>query len=386
MEFSKRTQTHKSNIFLVLNQLRTQVEADGFEVIDLSVGTPDLPPDDFVLAELSGRALDPENYKYSLKDLPQLKQAVANWYSRRYGVSLEENEIMSVNGSQEGIAHLAFPICNPGDIVLVPNPGYPIFSHGPALAGAKLVEYSLLEENDYQIDFDGIDEEIARAAKMIIISYPNNPVCAIAKPDFFAKLVDFCRRYDILAVHDNAYSELVHGVQGTGSFLAQPGAKEVGIEFNSLSKSYNLSGMRVSFCLGNAEVIKHFSALRSQIDYGMFYPCQYAAIAALNGSQDILARNRDEYSQRRLILHNGLKEIGWESKMSLGTMFSWLKIPQGFKNSQEFVIELIKKAHVCCVPGDAFGTLGEGYVRMALVQSPEKIKQAVANIGNMLKG
>jgi len=382
MKFSLRIEQSGSNILQQLEQKRKELAANGEDVINLSVGTPDLPPDRFVMNVISEACRDSENFKYSLGDMPALVDAVVGWYDRRYNVKLERDEVTSVNGSQEGISHIAFPICDVGDIVLVPNPGYPIFSYGPFLAGAQLVTYDLLKENDYLIDFASIDEDTARKAKMIVVSYPNNPVTAIANEDFFERLVAFAKKYDIVVVHDNAYSELVYDTPPCMSFLSVKGAKDVGIEFNSLSKSYNLTGCRISFAVGNKEVIDRFKSLRSQIDYGIFYPIQLGAVAALNGPQDILERNRAAYKERRDLLCSGLCEIGWNVPTSVATMFTWFPIPPKFNDSYDFTVKLLEKSGVICVPGGSFGELGNKYVRMALVQNTDTIKRAILNIKN----
>ena len=368
------------NIFAKLDERRAQLEAMGRDVINLSIGTPDLPPDEAVLHVLSEASQDPRNLKYSLGDTFELLSAVIGWYRRRYGVHLEEQEITSVYGSQEGLAHIAFPLCNPGDIAIVPTPSYPIFAFGPLLAGAEIYETPLLEENDYLVDFESIPAETARRAKMIIISYPNNPVTATAPPAFYEKLVDWAKTYNVAVVHDNAYSEIVFDGNPGGSFLAVPGAMDVGVEFNSLSKAYNLTGMRIAFAMGNADIIHQFMRIRSQIDYGISFPVQIAAAAALNGPQDVLARNLAEYERRRDALCGGLRSIGWDVKDSPATMFVWTRIPPGFKNSMDFVLALLDQTGVACVPGSSFGKAGEGYVRLALVQPVDVLQEAVQRI------
>lgn len=368
------------NIFSKLDERKAQLEAMGREVINLSVGTPDLPPDESVLEVLSKASQNPANLKYSLGDTFELLSAVIGWYRRRYGVRLEEQEITSVYGSQEGLAHIAFPLCNPGDIAIVPTPSYPIFAFGPLLAGAEIYETPLLEENDYLVDLESIPEETARRAKMIIVSYPNNPVTATAPPSFYEKLVDWAKTYDVVVVHDNAYSEIVFDGNPGGSFLAVPGGMDVGVEFNSLSKAYNLTGMRIAFAMGNAEIIHQFMRIRSQIDYGISFPVQIAAAAALNGPQDVLARNLEEYERRRDALCGGLRSIGWNVRNSPATMFVWTRIPPAFKTSMDFVLALLDETGVVCVPGSSFGKAGEGYVRLALVQPVKVLEEAVRRI------
>lgn len=370
-----------SNIFNRLDEKKREILSAGGDVINLSIGTPDFAPDRHVLQAVSEAALRPENYKYSLGDTPALQEAVRDWYARRYGVALERDEIMSVCGSQEGIAHVAFPLIGAGDLILAPDPGYPIFTFGPMMAGAEIGLVPLREENGYLMDFDAIDPAVADKARAIVVSYPNNPTTAVADVPFYERLVAFAKRHDIIVIHDNAYSDLMlDGRQGM-SFLSVPGAKEVGIEFNSLSKTYNLTGMRVSFALGNRDVIGKFFAFRSQIDYGMFYPAQAGAVAALTGPQEIVERNRAGYRARRDALCGGLRRIGWEVADAPATMFVWAKIPPHYPSSAQFVMELMEKTGVICVPGESFGELGQGYVRFALVVPPARMEEAVRRIG-----
>lgn len=388
MQFIRAGEPAESNIFNRLDERKCALLASGMDVINLSIGTPDFQPDAHVMEAVSRAALDPEQYKYSLNETRALLDAVQDWYKRRYDVVLADDEIMAVCGSQEGIAHVCFPFAGPNDIILAPDPGYPIFSFGPMMARATVALYPLRPENSWQLDFADIPEDVADRAKAMVVSYPNNPTTAVADRAFYERLVTFAREHNIIVIHDNAYSDLLlNGQQGL-SFLSTPGAKEVGIEFNSLSKTYNLTGMRVSFALGNRDVISRFRAFRSQIDYGMFYPIQAGAVAALTGPQDIVARNRAGYMARRDALCGGLRRIGWDVPDAQGTMFVWAKIPEKYTSSVDFVIELMEKTGVICVPGSAFGAQGEGYVRFALVVPPERMEQAVRRIdeSGMLKG
>ena len=388
MQFLKAGEPAESNIFNQLDERKRALLQSGKDVINLSIGTPDFQPDSHVMEAVSRAALDPGQYKYSLNETRALLDAVQDWYKRRYDVTLADDEIMAVCGSQEGIAHVCFPFAGPNDLILAPDPGYPIFSFGPLMAGATVALYPLKEENNWLLDFADIPEDIADRAKAMVVSYPNNPTTAVADRAFYERLVTFAREHNIIVIHDNAYSDLLlNGEQGL-SFLSIPGAKEVGIEFNSLSKTYNLTGMRVSFALGNREVISKFRAFRSQIDYGMFYPIQAGAVAALTGPQDIVARNREGYMARRDALCGGLRSIGWDVPDAQGTMFVWAKIPDRFASSVDFVVELMEKTGVIGVPGSAFGAQGEGYVRFALVVPPERMAEAVRRIdqSGILKG
>lgn len=377
ISFAQRMELFQAGIFNVLDDKKREMEQAGRKVYNLSIGTPDFRPDQHVMEALAQAALIPENYKYSLTERPELVEAVQNWYHRRYGVELAKDEIMSVYGSQEGLTHIGLAICDPGDVVLVPNPGYPIFEMGPFLCGAKPVYYDLRPENGYLPDLDSIPEEVARNAKMMVVSYPANPVCVAAPRSFYERLISFARKYQILILHDNAYSEIIYDGREGSSFLSLPGAKEVGVEYNSLSKTYNLTGARISFVLGNRDVIQKFRTLRSQIDYGIFLPIQFAAIAALNGPQDSVRRNCAEYQARRDALCGGFRSIGWNVPDSQGSMFVWAPLPGGYTNSVEFCFELLERTGLLCTPGSAFGTLGEGHVRFALVQPPEVMREIV---------
>lgn len=380
IEFSNRVDRFGSNIFNTLNEYKKEREELGLPVYNFTVGTPDFKPDSFVMEAVSKAALDPENYKYSLCDSPELIESVIGWYQRRYQVSLTSQEITSVSGTQEGMTHIGLALCNYGDTVLVPNPGYPIFEIGPYLSGAKIEYYELLPENNYLPDFSSISEEVAKKAKLMIVSYPANPVCATAPASFYEELIAYAKKYEIVIVHDNAYSEIIYdGAKGI-SFLSFPNAKEVGVEFNSLSKTYNITGIRISFLLGNAEIIHKFKTIRSQFDYGTSYLVQKAAIAALNGPQDSVAVNCKEYERRRDALCEGLETLGMQVTKSAGSMFVWARIPSGYTDSIDYCKKLFHKTGILCTPGSSFGTLGEGYVRFALVLPVDTINNIFSEL------
>lgn len=380
MEFSNKYGNIKENILVELDTKSKDMISKGEEVINLSIGTPDIPPADFVMKAVSDAFKNPENFKYGITESKELLDAVCYWYKNRYGVSLEHKNIVAVNGSQEGIAHIAFPICNKGDIVLVPDPCYQIFAFGPTMADVELHYMPLLKENDYIIDLDAISEDVAKRAKMMVVSYPNNPTTATAPREFYEKLVAFAKKYDIIVIHDNAYSELVYDDEPGLSFLEIEGAMDVGIEFNSLSKSYNLTGLRLSFAVGNEEILKRFRVFRSQIDYGMCMGVQIGAITALTGDQQYVADVREEYKKRRNTLVKGLNSIGWKVPETKSTMFAWLPIPPKYTSSLKFSLDLLEKAGVLVVPGASFGELGEGYVRAALVQNCSILERAIDKI------
>lgn len=374
IEFSERANRFGENIFNILNDRKNERLKAGKAVYNFSVGTPDFKPDDYIMEALSKAALEPDNYKYSLGDTKELLEAVIHWYQRRYNVTLTAGEITSVAGTQEGMTHIGLALLNPGDTVLVPNPGYPIFEIGPYLCGANIEYYDLLPENNYLPDLTSIPEDIVEKAKLIIVSYPANPVCAVAPASFYEELIAFAQKHQIVIVHDNAYSEIIYdGAKGT-SFLSFPGAKEVGVEFNSLSKTYNITGIRISFLLGNPKIIQKFKTIRSQFDYGTSYLVQKAAIAALMGPQDKVEKNRREYEQRRDALCAGLERLGMKVNKSAGSMFVWAKIPEGYDSSNDYCMKLFDETGILCTPGSSFGSLGEGYVRFALVLPVDTIQ------------
>lgn len=381
MEFAKRMERLETGIFSKLAEIKANRLAEGKSVVDLSVGTPNIPPSETIVNTLLEAAADRGNYVYAISDLPELREAVATWYERRYGVTLDPmHEVISLLGSQEGLSHISLAVADEGDVVLVPDPCYPAFADGPRIAGAELYFMPQRPENGYIIDLDEIPEDIARRAKLIIVSYPNNPTTAVAPPEFYRKLIAFAKKYDIWVLHDNAYSELVFdGVYG-GSFLAYEGAREVGVEFNSLSKTYGLAGARIGFCVGNRDLVGKLAKLKSNTDYGMFIPFQKAAAAAITGDQSCVITTREAYEHRRNVLCDSLTAIGWPVNRSPSTMFVWAKIPEKFDDSETFAMELVRRAGVIVTPGSAFGPSGRDHVRLALVQDEDKIHEAVAAI------
>jgi LL-diaminopimelate aminotransferase len=377
MHFSERMNRFGEGIFSKLLDLKKEKEEKGEEVIDLSVGTPNIPPANHIRQALCEAAAKPENYTYAIQDKKELLEAVAIWYNRRYKVTLDPNlEICSLLGSQEGLAHISFSMIDEGDLVLVPDPCYPIFANGPLLAGASLFYMPQRKENHYVIDFSDIPEDDAKKAKFMLVSYPNNPTTAMAPNSFYEELIAFAKKYEIMVIHDNAYSELVFDGKTCGSFLQFKGAKEVGVEFNSLSKTYGMAGARIGFCIGNKEMVEKLKTLKSNLDYGMFLPIQEAAIAAITGDQSCVKDTKSAYERRRDVLCDSFNKIGWKMGPPEATMFVWAKIPDGFPDSMTFAMELMEKTGVLVTPGSAFGKLGEGYARLALVQDEEKLYRA----------
>ena len=381
MQASQRLDRFGAEVFASLNNKLLALKAQGKTIYNMSVGTPDFKPYDHVVEALTQAAKDPEMWKYALRDLPELKQAVCDYYERRFGVSgITPSMVQSCNGTQEGVGHLGLALLDPGDTILVPDPCYPVFEAGAKIADAKLEYYPLVAEHNYLPYVAGIDPEVADRAKYMIVSLPANPVGSVGTPEIYEEIIAFAREHDLLIVHDNAYSDIVFDGEPGGSFLQYPGALEVGVEFFSLSKSFNVTGARIGFLVGREDVVSAFAKLRSQIDFGMFFPIQKAAIACLNGPRDEVEAQRLKYQERRDALCDGLEGLGWERPNAHGSMFVWAKLPGGRTDSMTFCEELMEKAGVVVTPGVSFGPSGEGHVRMALVLPPDQIALAVEAI------
>lgn len=381
MQASQRLDRFGAEVFASLNNKLLALKAQGKTIYNMSVGTPDFKPYDHVVEALTQAAQDPEMWKYALRDLPELKQAVCDYYERRFGVSgITPSMVQSCNGTQEGVGHLGLALLDPGDTILVPDPCYPVFEAGAKIADAKLEYYPLVAEHNYLPYVAGIDPEVADRAKYMIVSLPANPVGSVGTPEVYEEIIAFAREHDLLIVHDNAYSDIVFDGEPGGSFLQYPGALEVGVEFFSLSKSFNVTGARIGFLVGREDVVSAFAKLRGQIDFGMFFPIQKAAIACLNGPRDEVEAQRLKYQERRDALCDGLEGLGWERPNAHGSMFVWAKLPGGRTDSMAFCEELMEKAGVVVTPGASFGPSGEGHVRMALVLPPDQIASAVEAI------
>lgn len=381
MQASQRLDRFGAEVFASLNNKLLALKAQGKTIYNMSVGTPDFKPYDHVVEALTQAAQDPEMWKYALRDLPELKQAVCDYYERRFGVSgITPSMVQSCNGTQEGVGHLGLALLDPGDTILVPDPCYPVFEAGAKIADAKLEYYPLVAEHNYLPYVAGIDPEVADRAKYMIVSLPANPVGSVGTPEIYEEIITFAREHDLLIVHDNAYSDIVFDGEPGGSFLQYPGALEVGVEFFSLSKSFNVTGARIGFLVGREDVVSAFAKLRSQIDFGMFFPIQKAAIACLNGPRDEVEAQRLKYQERRDALCDGLEGLVWERPNAHGSMFVWAKLPGGRTDSMAFCEELMEKAGVVVTPGASFGPSGEGHVRMALVLPPDQIALAVEAI------
>jgi aspartate/methionine/tyrosine aminotransferase len=374
-----------ASIFQEVADRKQEAIKKGIDVIDLSVGSPDLPPPSFVVDTLVKHANDETKYGYTLKGISEFHDAVCYFYKERYSVDLDpEKEVLQLMGSQDGLAHLATALINPGEYVLVPDPGYPIYEASVTIAGGEIYPMPLVAENKFLPILEDIPLDVLGKTKMMILSYPGNPVTALADKNFFEKVIRFAKKHNILVVHDFAYSEMIFDNHPQISFMSIPGAKEIGIEFNSLSKTFNMAGCRIGYVVGNEQVIKILGTFKSHIDYGIFYPIQLAAVTALTSDYCNLQEQVKIYENRRDALITGLEKSGWHVAKSPATMFVWAKIPDGWK-SRTFAFELINKTGVAVVPGDAFGKLGEGYVRIALVQPPERLLEAAERIHEFLK-
>ena len=386
MQRAARMNSLNSAIFSEMTYIKQQVESENIEVINLGIGSPDRDPAPHIIKAMEKALYKSGNYTYPITGKPELHQALAKWYSERFGVKLDpENEVLVLMGSQDGLGHIAMAYIDPGDIALVPDPGYPIYAASILLAQGEIYPMPLLEQNDFLPDLDSIPPGIANKAKIMWLNYPNNPVAAVADNKFFGKVVEFARKYDILICHDVAYSELAYDGYKPVSFLETPGAKDVGIEFYSVSKTYNMAGCRCGFAVGNAEVLKALACIKSNIDYGVFSVVQEGAIAALTGPQDAVTENALIYQIRRDVLVEGLAKLGWNIKKPQASMFLWAALPKGYSCSKSFAIEMLKKTGVLVIPGVTFGQQGEGYVRIALVQPKSKLLEAVKRIGEMYR-
>ena len=380
MEFSKRMKLFGDEIFAALNDKKVALEAQGRTIYNLSVGTPDFAPAPHIRQALLDAAADPENWKYSLRDIPEMLQAVCSYYKRRFGVDITPGQVASCNGSQEGCGHIGMVLCDEGDTVLLPNPCYPVFIAGAKLAGAVPFYYPLVKEHGFLPYVKSIPEDVARRAKYMIVSLPANPVGSVGTPALYEELVAFAKKYDILLIHDNAYSDIIFDGAEGHSLFNTPGAMDVGVEFFSLAKSFDVTGARISFLVGRPDVVAAFRRLRGQIDFGMFLPIQKAAIAALTGPLDMVRDQCAVYQQRRDALCGGLRSIGWDVPDSHGSMFVWAPIPPKYASSMDFCMDLVEKSGVLCTPGSSFGPAGEGYVRFALTMPAGQIAQAVQAI------
>ena len=376
-------------IFSIVDRLKIEARRRGEDVIDLGMGNPDLATPKHIVHKLVESVRNPRNHRYSAsRGIYKLRLAIGEWYRRRYDVELDpETESVVTIGVKEGIGHLALATLGPGDVVLVPGPTYPIHAYSVIIAGADLRSVSLLGHGDFFQRLQTATKETWPHPKMLIVSFPHNPTTQVVPLDFFERLVDFAKEHHVMIVHDFSYADLVFDGYRAPSLLQVKGAKEVGVEFFSLSKSYNMAGWRVGFCCGNPDMLAALARLKSYFDYGIFQPVQIASIIALNEDQDCVRETVEVYRKRRDALIHGLKRVGWEIEKPKGTMFVWAEIPKALKRmgSVEFSKLLLRDARVAVSPGVGFGEFGEGYIRFALVENEARIKQAVRGIGKALR-
>lgn len=380
IEASEKMKLFVPSIFGDLKKAANAQLNKGASLIDLSLGSPDLPPAQFLRDKMSELSASKESYGYTLTGIQQFNDAVARYYERVKGVKLQpETEVLQTMGSQEGLVHLPTAFCNPGDIVLTTNPAYVAYDAGIFLAGATPYYMPLLKENNYLPDLDAVPADVAEKAKLLILNLPGNPVPASPSIEYFNKVIAFAKKYNIIVLHDAAYSEFYFKGDKPLSFLQAEGAMEVGMEINSLSKSFSLAGTRIAYIVGNPQCIAILKSLKSNLDFGIFEPIQKVAALALDHAEEITANLRTVFAERHHVLSDGLRELGWDVADSDGGMFVWAKFPYDL-TSNEFAFKLIEQAGVVTVPGTAFGTAGEGYLRLALVQDVETLKAALERI------
>jgi len=375
-------------VFTKVNKIKMDARHAGEDIVDLGMGNPDMPTPEHIVDKLVEASRKGRNHRYSASmGITKLRVAISDWYRRRFDVNIDpDTEAIVTIGAKEGISHLVVVTIRPGDVILSPNPTYPIHPYSAIIAGGDVRGIPLGPDRDFFEDLVVATRQTWPRPKMLIISFPHNPTTEVIDLTFFEKIVDYAKEHDIMVIHDFAYADLVFDEYKAPSFLQVPGAKDIGVEFFSLSKSYNMPGWRVGFCVGNAEIVGALRRIKSYLDYGIFQPIQIASIIALNGSQDCVAKIVDTYKTRRDALIDGLDRVGWQVKRPKGTMFVWAKIPEPYleMGSVEFSKMLIRKAKVAVSPGLGFGEYGDEYVRFALIENKMRINQAIRGIRKIL--
>lgn len=378
MKVAHRVQSMPAYVFAKLEGRLRELTSQGKDIIRLDIGSPDLPPPDWITEAMYRSAQHPAHHGYGgYYGIPELRRAMTTYYERRFGVRLDPNrEVVPLIGSKEGIANVALAFVDPGDVVLVPDPGYPTYSAGTLLAGGVPYPVPLLAENSFLMDLDSIPSEVARSAKILWLGYPNNPTGAVTSLEFFERVVAFARRYDLLVCHDNPYCDITFDGYRAPSFLQVPGAMEVGIEFNSLSKTYNMAGWRVGMAVGNATAVEALARTKTNIDSGIFRPIQDAAVLALTGDQSWLEQRNAIYAERRDLILAALAEVGLQANKPVASLYVWAEIPPGY-TSAEFASLLLEEASISVTPGTAFGSNGEGYLRISLGMNTARVREAM---------
>ncbi|MFC2149466.1 LL-diaminopimelate aminotransferase [Candidatus Auribacterota bacterium] len=384
IEVANRLKRLPPYLFVEIDKAKRELVAKGKDIIDLGVGDPDHATPEHIIKKLSEAALDPKHHKYALDSgMIELREAIVHWYGKRFGVKLDpENEVLPLIGSKEGIAHIPLAFVNNHDVVLVPDPSYPVYQSGAIFAGAEIYYMPMLEKNGFLPDLDAIDYQIAARAKMMFLNFPNNPTAAICDVDYFKKVVKFAKENNIIVCHDGAYSEIAFDGYSPPSFLEAPGAKDVGIEFHSLSKTFNMTGWRIGFAVGNRDIIAGLSRVKGNLDSGIFMPIQISGIEALTGPQDFRGELIKIYQERRDVLVNGLESLGWHVRKPKASFYIWANVPPGYTSS-ELAKTLLEKANVVVTPGNGFGKCGEGYIRMTITMPKERLEEAVHRIKKM---
>ncbi len=371
-------------LFAEIDRMKEEAKRQGKDIINLGVGDPDRPTPDHIIEELRRTSADPANHQYpSYTGMMDFRKTIAHYYRATRNIDLDPaGEVLTLIGSKEGVGHFPLAFVDPGDTVLVPDPGYPVYSAGTVLAGGEPYLMPLRKENNFLPDLDSIPAEIAVKAKMMFLNYPNNPTAAVCDTSFFDRVVEFAKAYNVIVVHDAAYADVTFDGYRAPSFLEADGAKDVGVELYSLSKTYNMTGWRIAAALGNADVIAGLGTIKTNLDSGAFQPIQYAAIKALTSSQDCVEENNGVYCERRNVLVEGLNSMGWQVEKPRASFYVWIAIPEG-TNSTEVTARLIKDAAVVTTPGVGFGRFGEGFIRMTLTTSRERLAEAVDRIAKL---
>lgn len=384
-EMATRVKNLPPYLFAAIDMMKQEAKAKGVDLIDMSIGDPDIPTPNHIVEAMKTALAKPEHHRYPSYDgMLSFREAVAAWYKRRFNVTLSAgNEVLSLIGSKEGIGHIPLAFVNPGDTVLVPSPGYPVYPVSTLFAGGESFIMPLIEENNFLPDLTSIPEKVLKNTKLMFINYPNNPTSATAPKSFYEDVIALARKFKFIVCHDAAYSEIYFDNEKPMSFLEVDGAKDVGIEFHSLSKTYNMTGWRIGFAVGNSDVLTGLGKIKSNLDSGVFQAVQEASITALETDDSVLADIRNIYQERRDILYQGLKDLGIKSSKPTSSFYLWARVPDGF-DSSSLVAHLLEKAGVLTTPGNGFGAPGEGFVRFALTVSAERTKEAVERIKKIL--
>ena len=387
MQFAKRIEKLPAYLFAEISKKIADKRAQGVDVISFAIGDPDLPTPDHILDALEEASRDPANHRYPESEgLPELRQAIAQWYERRFSVQVDpDKEVLPLIGSKEGIGHIAFCFIDPGDVALVPDPGYPVYSVGTLLAGGQPYFLPLTEENDFLPELESVPDDVARRAKLLWLNYPNNPTGAVADLEFFERAVAFARRHGLAVLHDGPYSEVAFDGYRPVSFLQADGAKEVGVEFHSLSKSYNMTGWRIAMAVGNAEIINALMRLKSNLDSGIPQAIQRMAIEALDGPQDCIAEHNRIYERRRDRLVAALSKLGLRLRPPKASLYLWARVPEG-ATSVQFASRLLDEAGVVVTPGIGYGPTGEGYIRLSLTIPDGRLEEGVRRMEALASG